>query len=159
VKYPALIVQLLRVRFPSPEPDVCLTDCVSYSIEDFIKYTSSWLTPYLWSRRDQLVRWGQIERSCRYWTKWFFFCRMDRYVKIHSDAHTRVSLQNEKRSFPVLLFDMIDGRIRHAFFDHFHRMKKIWFFAFTVPRSKIVKYREQWVRLDRSIEPLMSHRY
>jgi hypothetical protein len=41
VKYPALIVQLLRVRFPSPEPDVCLTDCVSYSIEDFIKYTSS----------------------------------------------------------------------------------------------------------------------
>lgn len=42
VQYPALIVQLLRVRFPSPEPDVFLSNCVRLSIEDFVKYTSSW---------------------------------------------------------------------------------------------------------------------
>ena len=41
VQYPALIVQLLRVRFPSPEPDVFLSNCVRLSIEDFVKYTSS----------------------------------------------------------------------------------------------------------------------
>jgi hypothetical protein len=41
VQYPALIVQLLRVRFPSPKPDVCPPGCVCYSIEDFVKYTSS----------------------------------------------------------------------------------------------------------------------
>ena len=41
VQYPALIVQLLRVRFPSPEPDVLLSNCVRLSIEDFVKYTST----------------------------------------------------------------------------------------------------------------------
>ena len=41
VQYPALIVQLLRVRFPSPEPDILRPDCVRLSIEDFVKYTSS----------------------------------------------------------------------------------------------------------------------
>jgi hypothetical protein len=41
VQYPALIVQLLRVRFPSPEPDVLLPNCVRLGIDDFVKYTSS----------------------------------------------------------------------------------------------------------------------
>ena len=41
VQYPALIVQLLRVRFPSSEPDIFLPNSVRLSIEDFVKYTSS----------------------------------------------------------------------------------------------------------------------
>ena len=41
MQYPALIVQLLRIRSPSPEPDVRLPNCVRLSIEDFVKYTSS----------------------------------------------------------------------------------------------------------------------
>lgn len=41
VLYPALIIQLLRVRFPSPEPDVVLSDCIKCNMSDFIKYTCS----------------------------------------------------------------------------------------------------------------------
>jgi len=41
IQYPALIIQLLRVRFPSSEPDVCLPNCIECDMKDFIKYTSS----------------------------------------------------------------------------------------------------------------------
>jgi hypothetical protein len=41
VQYPALIVQLLRARFPSPEPDVFLSDCIKYEMKDFVEHTSS----------------------------------------------------------------------------------------------------------------------
>lgn len=41
VQYPAIIIQLLRVRFPSPEADIFLPNCTKYDMKDFIKYTSS----------------------------------------------------------------------------------------------------------------------
>ncbi len=41
IQYPAIVVQLLRTRFPSPEADVLLPHCTKYDIKDFIKYTSS----------------------------------------------------------------------------------------------------------------------
>ena len=39
--YPALNLQLLRVRFPSSEPDVFLPGCIKYDMKYFIKYTSA----------------------------------------------------------------------------------------------------------------------
>ena len=41
VHYPALIVQVLRSRFPSSEPEPFLSDCVKYDMKDFVKYRSS----------------------------------------------------------------------------------------------------------------------
>jgi hypothetical protein len=41
VQYPAIIVQLLRARFPSLEVDIFLPNCTKYDMKDFIKYTSS----------------------------------------------------------------------------------------------------------------------
>jgi hypothetical protein len=41
VAYPAIIVQLLRARFPRPEADIFLPSCTKYDMKDFIKYTSS----------------------------------------------------------------------------------------------------------------------
>lgn len=41
VHFPALVVQLLRVRFPSSEPYVFLPDCIMYDMKDFIEYTSA----------------------------------------------------------------------------------------------------------------------
>jgi len=41
VQYPPLIIQLLRARFPSPEPDIFLCNCTRYDIKDFVKYTLS----------------------------------------------------------------------------------------------------------------------
>ena len=41
IQYPAIIVQLLRTRFPSPEADIFLPNCTKYDMKDFVKYTSS----------------------------------------------------------------------------------------------------------------------
>lgn len=39
VQFPAIITQLLRTRFPSPEVDIFLPNCTKYDMKDFIKYT------------------------------------------------------------------------------------------------------------------------
>ena len=46
VQYPAIIIQLLRARFPSSEPDILLSNCTKYDIKEFIKYTSSSNLPH-----------------------------------------------------------------------------------------------------------------
>ena len=39
IRYPPIIIQLLRTRFPSSEADILLPNCTKYSIEEFILYT------------------------------------------------------------------------------------------------------------------------
>jgi hypothetical protein len=39
ILYPSIIIQLLRARFPSSEPDILLPNCTKYSMEEFILYT------------------------------------------------------------------------------------------------------------------------
>lgn len=41
IRYPPIITQLLRIRFPSSETDKILPNCTNYSMEEFILYTST----------------------------------------------------------------------------------------------------------------------
>lgn len=60
VQYPALIIQLLRARFPSSEPDVCLSDCIKCNMKDFIKYTSS-STYLISSNHTRTIPWMKVK--------------------------------------------------------------------------------------------------
>ena len=60
VQYPALIVQLLRVRFPSSEPDMCMPDCTRCDMKDFIKYTSS-STYVISSNHTRSIPWIRVK--------------------------------------------------------------------------------------------------
>jgi len=39
IRFPPIIIQLVRARFPSSEIDILLPNCIRYSMKEFILYT------------------------------------------------------------------------------------------------------------------------
>ena len=95
VQYPALIVQLLRVRFPSSEPDVLLPNCISLSIEDFVEHTSSWNLRHV-VKLDK-IRWLDANKiSHLHGRRSTDFLGCLEHRSVDEDASRRARLQNEK---------------------------------------------------------------